>query len=184
MEANARLTAYTALGLLPPLVLVSVTGLIAPRLLSAHIWVGLLLVPSVLLKLGSTGYRFVRYYANEPRYRAAGPPQLGMRLLAPFLVLLTVIVFASGIELWRFGDRFGFAWLPIHHASAYLWLVAVGVHTVNYLRRAPALSLADWRDNLSGAATRRGLVVATLLLGAVLAVVMVPYASPFHAGGD
>jgi hypothetical protein len=183
VEANARLTAYTAVVLLLPVVVVSLTGLIAPHLLPAHIAVGFLAVPPALLKLGSVGYRFARYYQGEPRYRAAGTPVLGMRLLAPFLVLLTVVVFGSGIELWLFGYRYGFAWLPIHHASAYLWLLVMAVHVVNYVRRAPRLAVADWQDQLRGATTRRGLVLGSLVLGAALAVALLPYPSPFTAQG-
>ena len=49
-------------------------------------FVGLLLIPPVVLKLASTGYRFVRYYAGARAYREKGPPPLPLRLLAPVLV--------------------------------------------------------------------------------------------------
>ncbi len=42
-------------------------------LLVAHMFIGLVLIPPVLLKLGSTGYRFARYYTGAPAYRAKGP---------------------------------------------------------------------------------------------------------------
>lgn len=106
-----------------------------------------------------------------------------MRFLAPILVLLTLVVFASGLELWLFGLRFGFAWLPIHHASGLLWLLAALIHTATYLRRTPGLVLKDWRDQLRGATTRRGLVVGSLLLGLVLAAALLPYPSPFNFVG-
>ena len=51
-----------------------------------HMFIGLVLIPPVLLKLGSTGYRFVRYYAGAPAYREKGPPRPLLRLLAPVLV--------------------------------------------------------------------------------------------------
>jgi len=105
VEANARLIGYASVALLIPLIADVITG-IRPGLL-AHALIGFLLVPLVLLKLGSVGYRFLRYYAGDPRYRAAGPPALVMRLIAPALVLLTVALFATGIELWLFGFRFG-----------------------------------------------------------------------------
>jgi hypothetical protein len=78
--------------------------------------------------------------------------------------------------------RYGFAWRPIHHASAYLWLLATGVHVVNYARRAPSLAAADWRDHLRGAVARRSVSVGALILGVVLAIAMLPYPSPFHLG--
>lgn len=179
VQANARLTGYTAVALLVPLTVAWVTGLNARPLLDAHVLVGLLLVPPVLLKLGSVGHRFVRYYTREPRYVAAGPPSLPMRLLGPVVVLLTVAVFGTGIELWLFGARFGPEWIPLHHASAYLWFAAMAVHVGAYVRRAPRLAAADWRDHLSGALTRRSLVVASLIMGAVLAVALLPFPSPF-----
>src|SRR5438309_8924201 len=79
VEANARLTGYAAVVLLLPLAAEVVTGA-RPGLL-AHALLGFLLVPPVLLKLGSVGYRFARYYLGDPRYRAGGPPELVMRLL-------------------------------------------------------------------------------------------------------
>jgi hypothetical protein len=183
VTANARLTGYAAIALLLPLAAVWVTGLAAHSLLPVHTWVGLLLVPPVLLKLGSVGYRFARYYTGEPRYRAAGPPSLAMRALGPVLALLTVAVFGSGIELWLFGDRFGHQWVPLHHASAYLWFAAMAVHVVAHAGRAVQLSAADWRDHLAGAFTRRSLVVAGLLLGVAVAIALLPFPSPFSFAG-
>jgi hypothetical protein len=55
-------------------------------LLSVHMIAGLILIPPVLLKLGSTGYRFARYYTRSPAYREKGPPFLPLRLMAPVLV--------------------------------------------------------------------------------------------------
>lgn len=185
VEANARLTALAAVVLLPPLLVVSVTGLIAPHLIKVHVLVGVLVLPPLLLKLASTGYRFARYYANEPRYRANGPPELGMRLLAPILIFLTLVVFASGLELWIFGFRLGFAWLPIHHASGLLWVLAALIHAGSYLGRTSELALDEWRHHLRGATTRRGLAAGSLVLGVVLAAALLPYPSPFRvaAGG-
>jgi hypothetical protein len=84
VEANARLIGYASLVLLIPLGAEVVTG-IRPGLL-AHAMIGFLLLPPVLLKLGGVGYRFVRYYAGDPRYLEAGPPQLVLRLIGPALV--------------------------------------------------------------------------------------------------
>lgn len=182
VEGNARLTSAVGLVLLVVLAVELVTGLAVRRLLLAHALIGFLLVPPVLLKLGSVGYRFVRYYTGEPHYRAAGRPSPGMRVLGPVVVLLTVVVFGSGIELWLFGTRFGHGWVPIHHGSAYLWFVAMAVHVVAYARRAPGLAAADWRDHLRGAFSRRSLVVASLVLGASLSIAMLPFSSPFSFG--
>jgi hypothetical protein len=66
-------------------VLLAVIGLTILRihsLLSVHLFVGMLLVPPVLLKLSSTGYRFVRYYTENARYRGKGAPELALRVIA------------------------------------------------------------------------------------------------------
>ncbi|HVH62028.1 MAG TPA: hypothetical protein VNA65_00345 [Candidatus Dormibacteraeota bacterium] len=179
VEANARLTSYVGLVLTVLLAVEFISGLAIRKSLSTHVLVGLLAVPPLALKLGSVGYRFVRYYAGEPRYRAAGAPALGMRLLAPLLVLLTAVVFISGLELWFFGYRFGVFWIPLHHGSAYLWFVIVAAHVINYMRRALNLTAADWKDHLQGALTRQSLVVASLILGAALIIGMLTFHSPF-----
>lgn len=179
VEANARLTGTVAIVLMPPLLLVFLTGLTSKRFLLIHSLIGFLLIPPVLLKLGSVGYRFIRYYSGDPAYRAVGPPRRAMRVLGPITVILTLVVFGTGVELWLVGYRFGFAWVPVHHASSYLWFVAMLVHVINYLRQAPRLALLDWRDRWRGAASRQSLVAASLLLGVALAGAMLPFATPF-----
>jgi|SRR6266576_3546941 len=179
VEANARLTGYLGVVLVVLLAAELVTGLRFRQLLPAHAVIGFVLLPPVLLKLASVGYRFARYYTGDARYRAAGPPRLAMRLLGPVIVLLTVVVLGTGIELWVFGYRFGFIWVPVHHFSAYLWFLTMAVHVVNYLKQAPELAAADWRDHLRGAFTRRSLVAGSLVAGAALAIAMLPYPTPF-----
>ena len=179
VEANARLTGSIAVVLLALLAADFATGLIVRRVLLSHVLIGFRLIPAVLLKLGSVGYRFVRYYTGDRRFRIAGPPRLLARLLGPVSVLLTIVVFGTGLELWLFGYRFGFVWAPLHHASSYLWFAAMAVHVITYWRRVPQLALADWRDHLGGAVARRSLVVGSLLLGAVLAIALLPFPTPF-----
>ena len=57
-------------------------------MLNAHMFLGMLLLGPVALKMGSTGYRFVRYYTGADAYRRKGPPAIELRLLAPFVVVL------------------------------------------------------------------------------------------------
>jgi len=177
VEANARLTGYVAVVLLLPLAAEVITGA-QPGLL-AHALLGFFLVPPVLLKLGSVGYRFAGYYLGDPRYRAGGPPDLAMRLLGPVLVLLTVTLFATGIELWLFGFAFGNEWLAWHKASFVLWFLAMTAHVAAYARRAPALASADSRDRLDGVFARRSLVVGSLLFGVAFVIAMLRFSSPF-----
>lgn len=181
-EGNRRLTAVTATVLFGLLAAEGVTVLRIREFLPAHYFIGLLLVPPVLLKMGSTGYRFARYYLADPRYRRAGPPPLGLRLLAPVVVASTVVLFGSGLELWVFGFRFGGVWLSLHKVSFLVWFVATGGHVLAHLeqmRRLTAAELVD-ADKVPGAITRRSLLVASLVVGFLLALVSLPWSSPFQ----
>jgi len=96
---NEQLTAATGVVLLLLLAALGVTIVRIGSLLNEHMFLGMLLIGPVVLKMASTGYRFVRYYAANPRYRSKGPPEAAMRLIAPLVVLSTVVVFASGVAL-------------------------------------------------------------------------------------
>src|SRR5438445_13609963 len=95
VEANARLTGYLGVVLAVLLAAELVTGLRFKQLLPAHAVIGFVLVPPVLLKLASVGYRFARYYTGDARYRAACPPPLAMRLLVQVIFVLTLVVNGS-----------------------------------------------------------------------------------------
>src|SRR5215472_14816813 len=142
-EANRRLTAVTAAVLLVLLAVECVTAFRIRQSLPVHFFVGLLLVPPILLKLGSTGYRFARYWLGDPRYRRAGPPPLELRLLAPVVVVATVALFGSGVELWLFGLRFGPVWLTIHADSFLVWFFATGAHVLGHLDGTRRRTLAE-----------------------------------------
>jgi hypothetical protein len=75
--------------------------------------------------------------------------------------------------------EFGDQWRAWHQAAFLLWFLAMTVHVVAYLRRAPELAFADWRERLPGASARRSLVLASLVFGVALAVAMLPFQSPF-----
>src|SRR5450759_5205977 len=98
-ERNEQLTATIGVLLLLLLAVLGVTILRIGQLIWLHLFLGLLLLGPVLLKLGSTGYRFARYYIGDPAYRHKGPPELALRLLAPVGVLLTGGVFVRGVIL-------------------------------------------------------------------------------------
>jgi hypothetical protein len=80
-EGNEILTSATAVVLTGLLAAEGLTIVRMGGLVTAHMFIGLVLIPPVLLKLASTGYRFVRYYTGSRAYRAAGPPPLPLRLL-------------------------------------------------------------------------------------------------------
>lgn len=179
--ANARLTAKTGIALVVVLAVEGATLLSIRRLLPVHYFVGLMLIPPVVLKLASTGRRFAGYYVGDPRFREAGPPPLVLRLVGPLVVLSTIAVLGTGMELWLFGTRLGTAWITAHKATFVLWLGLTAIHVVGHLERAPTLVLQDARDRppISGRSRRTAWVVASLLLGAALAVSTLLWQSPF-----
>src|SRR5450755_5143319 len=96
MTGNERLTVAAGVVLLAPLAVIGVTLISLRGLLWVHLFVGMLLIGPVALKLGSTGYRFIRYYSGNLSYRRAGPPPVLLRMIAPMVVLSTIVVLASG----------------------------------------------------------------------------------------
>jgi hypothetical protein len=134
-EGNERLTVLTGLLLI---VLVAVLGITIVRigqLLWLHLFLGLLLIGPVTLKLASTGYRFVRYYTADPRYRAKGPPAPALRIMAPVIVLLTVTVFASGVVLLFIGPGSSARSMVVllHKVSFIAWLALTAFHVLGHL---------------------------------------------------
>ncbi len=153
-EGNERLTVWTGVVLIVLLAVIGVTILrLHSTLLSVHLFVGLLLVGPVLVKLGSTGYRFVRYYTHNPRYRRKGPPPAHLRALAPIVVLTTIVVFASGVALLLAGPSSRPTLLPIHKVSFFVWLAFTGLHVLGHL--------PEVQRTLSGGRALRGAVLAT-----------------------
>src|SRR5260370_11766000 len=86
-EGNHRLTALTGSLLVPLLALIFFTGLFMDAWWHIHYAIGFVLIPVVVLKLATTGYRALRYYTRSPIYRAAGPPDMVSRVTAPFFAL-------------------------------------------------------------------------------------------------
>jgi hypothetical protein len=187
VKANEHLTVLTGILLLVLLGAMLVTAADVRRLLVEHFFLGLLLLPVIALKMASTGWRFMRYYLRDKEYRAAGPPVLWMRLLAVVVVASTLVLFASGVELWAFGLRFGSMWVEVHKLSFMVWLPAVGLHVLGKLtqtlRGAKEELVAEANTSMRN---RRSLVGASLLAGAALAVASLSYASPFifFRGGE
>src|SRR3978361_1126857 len=97
-EGNERLTAATAAVLLVVLALEGLTLLGGRQYLRPHIFLGLLLIPLVLLKLASTGWRLTRYYRRSEEYVRRGPPAILIRMIvAPVLVVSTISMIWTGM---------------------------------------------------------------------------------------
>ena len=144
-SVNERLTALAGVALFVLLAVEGVTLLFLRPLLPVHIVVGLALIPPVLLKLASTGWRFLRYYLGDAVYVRRGPPRLLMRALAPLLVFSTAMVIGTGVVLVFVGPQHIGPWLLLHKASFVVWAPAFAVHVLAYVWRVPRLALAAAR---------------------------------------
>lgn len=180
VEANELLTAAVGAVLLVLLAVEGVTIVFLRPLLFVHMFLGMLLVPVVLVKLASTGYRFVRYYAGARAFRAKGPPPILLRVSAPVLVATTLIVFATGTALLVGGTSVRGTLLPIHKISFIVWGPVFVLHILAHLP-ATVRALRP-RPRRPGTAMRGGLVLAALLAGLVVALVLAPDIAPWmHA---
>ncbi len=187
-EGNERLTAMTGAVLLVLLAVECYTILRIGRLITLHVFLGMLLLGPVTLKAGSVLYRFVRYYTGSAPYRRKGPPALPLRLIGPIIMLLTVCVFGSGIMLAVTGPSYGppGGWLVVHRISFFAWLFFIAIHVLAYVPRLPGLLAAEARGTmevLGARGTRLALLVASLLAGLVIALLTVHLAGKWEPIG-
>ncbi len=168
------------------LVLLAVEGLTILRLhqlLTWHFFFGMLLIGPVLLKIGSTGYRFARYYTGSQPYVRKGPPAIVLRLLGPVILATSVGVIGSGVALAIVGPGPS-PWIFAHKAFFVLWFGAMSIHVLWYAPRLPRLlrpgspELSRTRATLAGAGKRWLLLVTALLAGIAIAAVT------YHLAGN
>jgi hypothetical protein len=161
------------------------------RLITAHAFIGLLLLGPLAVKLCSTGWRFVRYYAGDEAYVRAGAPQPLLRVLAPFVALTTIAVFGSGIGLLLVKPGSDSPLVAVHKASFVLWFVFMTVHVLAYAPRAARRTLADLTgrgpaDIISNRPVRLLIVTISLAAGLGLGVAGIgwihPWATWFASG--
>jgi hypothetical protein len=184
VAGNARLTGGAAAILLLLLALEGATIPFIGSLVGPHVFIGMLLIPPVALKLGSTGWRFARYYLRNPSYRRKGPPPLVMRLLAPGVVLATLVLFATGVGLAIAGPAHPTLKL-LHKASFIVWFVLMTVHVLGHVLEVPELAAPDWRRaggreaRLAGSGLRVVTLAGSLVAGLALALATVSLIGPW-----
>jgi hypothetical protein len=182
-RGNELLTSATAVVLIALLAAEALTVLDLRAFLHEHMFIGLVLIPPVLLKLASIGYRFVRYYTGSRAYVANGPPLLPLRVVAPLLVSATVALFTSGVLLLAAGHKTG-SLLQIHKVSAIAWAAVFAVHFLAYIPRVArslATALRATRETaVPGADARRALVLGATGAGVALALALLPAITEWH----
>jgi hypothetical protein len=173
-EGNEKLTAMTGAILLVGFAIEGFTILEIHRLLYWHFLLGLVLIGPVLLKIASTFYRFVRYYAGSAPYVRKGPPAPVLRVLGPLVVLTSVAVLGTGVILAVVGR--GGPWLFLHKASFVLWFGAMTIHVLNYAPRLPRMlgarsAYGGRAVAVPGGPARWLLLLASLAVGVAVAAV-------------
>lgn len=181
---NERLTALAGAVLLVLLLIEMISSVSLHAGMTIHIVVGVLLCGPLLVKLASTGYRFLRYYTRSHAYVRKGPPSLPMRVLAPLLVVTTLLLIGSGVGLVVTGPTKAGPLLPLHDLSVLLWLSLIAIHVGAYLWRTPQLVANEWRklagrSSLPGREIRLGVNLGALLAGTIAAIVLFPSAAPW-----
>jgi hypothetical protein len=180
---NERLTALAGAVLLVLILVEIVSAAYLHALLPIHVFVGVILAGPLVVKLGSTGYRFLRYYTKSPAYVRSGPPRLLLRLLAPLLLVTTLAVVGSGIGLVVAGPAQAGLLRPLHSISVLFWLSLIAIHVVAYLWRTLRWVADDWRKHLAeqapGRGFRLGVTLGALLAGVVAALLLFPGAAPW-----
>jgi hypothetical protein len=183
-EGNEILTGAISAVLAVLLVVEGITIPFIGELDKVHIFVGLVLVPPVLLKLSSTGYRMAHYYLHSRPYRQLGPPVLPLRLMAPVLVVTTIGVFVTGIWLLLLGHKSD-QMLFLHKVFFFVWGALFVVHFLAYAPRELRSLRTDWtsirRNAVPGSGLRGMLVAGSLGAGLGLALLLLGSIADWHA---
>src|SRR5260221_1923485 len=184
-EGNEILTSAIAAILPVLLVAEGITIIFIGGLLSVHMFIGLVLVPPLLLKLSSTGYRFASYYLGARPYREKGPPALPLRLMAPVLVVTTIGIFVTGIWVLLMGHKSD-QMLFLHKVFFFTWSALFVVHFLYYAPHVLRSLRTDWssirRRAVPGSGLRGMLVAASLGAGLALSLSLLSTIGAWHHG--
>jgi hypothetical protein len=184
-RGNERLTAATGATLLVLLAVIGITIIQLRQLLWLHLFVGMLLIGPVALKLASTGYRFVRYYSGDAQYRRKGPPPAALRVIAPMVIISTLVVLASGVALLFAGPASRDSLLPLHKVSFIVWGAFIGIHVLAHLPRVGQALRGDYSraarlgGDVTGRTGRTIALAGAVTAGVVLALLVIPEFGPW-----
>ncbi|HEY4610318.1 MAG TPA: hypothetical protein VIH06_13975 [Ilumatobacteraceae bacterium] len=172
--ANSRLTASVGMVLLLALAVEGVTLFDVNTMFALHAFVSLLLVPVAILKVGTTAYRFVRYYTGDGSYRSKGPPHPVLRILGPLVVVSTLALLGTGVALLAKGPRNSGPLVTWHQASFIAWVSVTTIHVLGHIVETVRLTADDLRvdatKRVPGVAMRRALLLLSLAIGLGLGV--------------
>jgi hypothetical protein len=175
-RGNELLTTANGAILIVLLAALGVTILFIGQLIYEHLFLGLALLGPLALKLASTGYRFVHFYRGDREYVRKGPPPILLRMLAPAVIALTLVVFGSGVALLYTRPAAREPFLVAHKASFVLWLAFMGAHVLGHLPEVLRMLRSGPSDGRhpAGRAGRAIALSSAIVGGLVLALALVP----------
>jgi hypothetical protein len=177
---NEQLTAVVATLLILLLAAEGATILRIRSLLTVHAFVGMLLIPVVVLKLGSTGWRMLRYYRRADEYVRRGPPHVALRVIvAPVVIVSTIVLFGTGIALLAV-DQVNGPLVGLHKASFVVWVVATALHVLAHLAELPRAI----RARLPGSGLRWLVLGVCLVAGVAIAMGTLPAAEALRTHAE
>jgi len=178
---NARITGSFGAVIFVLLAVEGVTILKINRFFTPHVFVGMLVLPFVVVKMASTTYRFARYYSGRPDYVQKGAPHIILRVLGPMVTITTIAVFATGIIALKVGGHFIDR---AHKVSFVAWFVVLAIHVLGHILETPALAFADWRRSTrgqtAGVTARLTLLASTTAIGIALAILSLSWVNQGH----
>lgn len=180
MQGNARLTAVAGLLLAAMLVVEGATVLNVRGMITLHMFLGLMLIPPVLLKCASTVYRFGSYYTGRPAYVRRGAPHILFRMIGPLVVLSSLALLGTGLWLMLVGHDDTV--LTLHKASFIVWVALMTIHFLGHVKDAWVASWREVRPPRADAAARHRsvrllAVAASIVVGVGLAAALMPSSS-------
>ena len=178
VQGNSRLTSMLGLVLLVMLAVEGATVLDVRGLLTLHVYLGLMLIPPVLMKSATTLYRFARYYRGAEPYVRRGPPHIVLRVLGPVVVVSSLALLGTGVALILAGRGGRSPWLTLHQASFVVWFAVTTIHVLGHIVEASRASYTEFRRDLRrpGRAIRLVTIALVLLAGVGLATALWPTA--------
>ena len=144
LARNAQLTALTGLTLLALFTAEIVTVILGVSgVMTAHAIIGIAITPVVSLKIGSTGWRFAKYYRGDRDYARRGAPPTWLRILGPLLITATLLLLGSGILAYA-SPRWGLHHIVLgaHKVLFYPWMLMLIAHTAAHFREAMQRAVA------------------------------------------
>ena len=184
-RGNEILTSVNAVALVALIAVQLITVFALDSFIRVHLFVGVVLLGPVVLKLATTGYRFVRYYTGAREYREKGPPPALLRAIAPVFVAATIGLFSTGVIMLLDGEGEGGVH-SLHVLSFWVWVSCLAVHVVLNAGRVIRNLRAEWftraRQRIAGAELRSGLVLASMLGGVLLALAVIGKITGYDVG--